>query len=462
MLERRTADAEPRTAGLAPRAVAAMATRERERFSTANPRSRQLGEQARGAWVDGVPMHWMLDWGSPFPLFVAGARGNRLRDVDGHDYIDFCLGDTGAMFGHAPPALAAVLAEQAANGLTTMLPAEETAAVGEMLATRFGLPFWQMATTASDANRFALRWARGITGRDKILVFNHSYHGAVDETFVRLRDGAAVHRPGLIGQSIDLTRTTKVVEFNDLEALNAALRDSDVAAVLCEPALTNIGIVLPEPGFHEALRSLTRAYGTLLIIDETHTISAGPGGYTKAHGLQPDFLTLGKAIAGGLPCAVYGCTADMTTRMKMLQRRAEPGHTGMGTTLSGNALAMRAMRAMLDEVMTDGAYERMLALSARLADGLTAEIGRHGLPWSVTRLGARAEFAFAAPPPRSGAEASQAMQPATDQALHLYLLNRGIALTPFHNMTLICPQTSEADVDRLVVVFGEALDELRG
>jgi glutamate-1-semialdehyde 2,1-aminomutase len=323
------------------------------------------------------------------------------------------------------------------------------------------LPFWQMTTTASDANRFALRWARGITGRDKIVVFNHCYHGAVDETFAWLRDGAVVHRPGLIGQRPELIGATKVVEFNDLDGLDAALRQGDVAAVLCEPALTNIGIVLPEPGFHEALRSLTLAYGTLLIIDETHTISAGPGGYSRAHDLKPDLLTLGKPVAGGLPCAVFGCTAEVAARMRLLQRHGEPGHTGMGTTLSGNALALCAMRAMLEEVMTPRAYDRMFALSARLADALALVIDTHGLPWSVLRLGARAEFVFASPPPRNGGEAARAMQPALDQALHLYLLNRGIAITPFHNMTLVCPQTSEADVDRLAAVFGEALDELR-
>jgi glutamate-1-semialdehyde 2,1-aminomutase len=355
MSDRQAADRSDRVAGVAVRAVAAMAARERERFAAANPQSRRLAEQTRQVWLDGVPMHWMLDWGTPFPLSVRRARANRLRDVDGHDYVDFCLGDTGAMFGHSPPPVAAAIAAQAADGMTMMLPGEDAAAVGAALAERFGLPFWQMATTASDANRFALRWARGITAREKILVFNHCYHGAVDDTFVRLQAGSVVHRPGLIGQSADLTRTTKVVEFNDLEALSAALRDGDVAAVLCEPALTNIGIVLPEPGFHSALRSLTRAHGTLLIIDETHTISAGPGGYTRVHGLEPDFLTLGKPIAGGLPCAVFGCSADMAARMKVVQRRAGPGHTGMGTTLSGNALALRAMRANLDAVMTPAA-----------------------------------------------------------------------------------------------------------
>jgi glutamate-1-semialdehyde 2,1-aminomutase len=449
-----------RIAGVSARAVAAITARERERFAAAHPMSRRLAEQARQSWLHGVPMHWMLDWGTPFPLFVREAHGNRLIDADGQEYLDFCLGDTGAMFGHSPAPVAQAIAAQAARGMSMMLPSEDVPAVGAALMQRFGLPLWQMTTTATDANRFALRWARGLTGREKILVFNGCYHGAVEETFVRLHDGKTVPRPGLVGQVIDLTRTSRVVEFNDFEALEQALHPGDIAAVLAEPALTNTGIVLPEPGFHDALRSLTRAYGTLLIIDETHTISAGPGGCTRSLGLQPDFITLGKPIAGGLPCAVFGCTAEVATRMEALQRRSEPGFSGMGTTLSGNALALHAMRATLEHLMTPEVYGRMLALAERLADGMARAIAARGVPWSVVRLGARAELVFAAPPPRNGAEMMRALQPETEQALHLFLLNRGVAITPFHNMTLVCPATTEADVDRLVALTGEAIEEL--
>lgn len=449
-----------RVAGVPSRAVGAMIERERKRFVADNPTSCALAERVRRHWFCGVPMHWMLDWGTPFPLFVRDAAGARFTDVDGHEYVDFCLGDTGAMFGHSPPPIAEVLAHQGTRGLTVMLPTEDAAVVGEELARRFGLPFWQTATTATDANRFVLRWARGLTGREKILVFNGCYHGSVDETYVWLENGRPVHRPGLIGQAVDLTENTVVVEFNDLEALERALAGGDIACVITEPALTNIGMVLPEPGFHEGLRRLTRQYGTLLVIDETHTISTGFGGYTRTHGLEPDFFVLGKPVAGGVPCAVYGFTAEVAQRMEQVMSQREPGHTGMGTTLSGNALAMAAMRVNLQQVMTEAAYDHMLALSRKLADGMAAEIARHGLPWHVSSVGARAEFVCRPQPPRNGTEAAAAIHGDLEQAIHLFLLNRGVVITPFHNMTLVCPQTREEDVERLIAVLGECLDEL--
>lgn len=449
-----------RVAGVPVGAVGAMIERERRRFEDANPASRALAAQARQHWFNGVPMHWMLDWGTPFPLFVRQASGARFTDVDGHDYVDFCLGDTGSMFGHSPAPIAEVLARQGARGLTYMLPSEDAAAVGSELARRFGLPFWQSATTATDANRFVLRWARGITGRNKILVFNGCYHGTVDETNVRLANGRPIHRPGLIGQAVDLTANTAVVEFNDLDGLERALKAGDIACVITEPALTNIGMVLPEPGFHDGLRRLTRRYGTLLAIDETHTISTGPGGYTRAHGLEPDFFVLGKPVAGGIPCAVYGFTADVAERMERLLRTREPGHTGMGTTLSGNALVMAAMRANLEQVMTQAAYDHMLPLSRKLADGVANAIARHSLPWHVSNVGARAEFVCGPTPPRNGTEAMAAMHGDLELAIHLFLLNRGVVIAPFHNMTLVCPQTSGADVERLVAVLGACLDQL--
>jgi len=449
-----------RVAGVPVRAVGAMIERERRLFEQSNPASQALAEQARRHWFNGVPMHWMLDWGTPFPLFVREASGARFVDVDGHEYLDFCLGDTGSMFGHSPPPIAELLAQRGGKGLTYMLPSEDTAAVGTELARRFGLPYWQTATTATDANRFVLRWARGITGRKKILVFNGCYHGTVDETNLRLETGRPVHRPGLIGQTVDLTETTAVVEFNDLDALEGELRSGDIACVITEPALTNIGMVLPEPGFHDGLRRLTRQYGTLLVIDETHTISTGPGGYTRAHGLEPDFFVLGKPVAGGIPCAVFGFTTEVADRMSELLRRTGPGHTGMGTTLSGNALAMAAMRVNLEQVMTEAAYDHMLPLSRKLADGIAREIAKRGLPWHVSNVGARAEFVCGPTPPRNGAEAARSMHGELELAVHLYLLNRGVVIAPFHNMTLVCPQTREDDVERLIAVLGGCLDEL--
>lgn len=453
------------SSGVVETAVEALAARERQRFLEHHPQSVALAGRARHALFGGVPMHWMSDWSTPVPLFVERARGARFFDVDGHEYVDFCLGDTGSMFGHSPAPIASALREQAERGLTTMLPGEDAVVCGELLAERFGLPFWQVATTATDANRFVLRWARAITGRKVILVFDGCYHGTVDEAMVRGKDGRTVHRPGLIGQVRNLTQHSRVVPFNDLAALEAALAPGDVAAVLCEPALTNIGMVLPEPGFMARLRELTRQVGTLLIVDETHTLSTGPGGCTRAWHLEPDFLTVGKAIAGGVPCAVYGCSAAMAQAMQLVRAHSREmaeghGHSGMGTTLSANALAMHCLRANLEQVMSDAAYVHMLAQAARLAAGLRTLIERHALPWSVTELGARCEFQFCPQPPNNGAEAEAAFHDSLQMALHLYLINRGILITPFHNMTLCCPDTAAADVDRLLAALDAALTEL--
>jgi glutamate-1-semialdehyde 2,1-aminomutase len=447
-------------AGIASGAIDAMRRRERALFEKRNPRSRALAAESAEHWFQGVPMHWMLDWGTPFPLFVREARGATLTDADGNRYADFCLGDTGSMFGHSPAPILEVLQRQGPRGLTSMLPTEDAAAVGRLLAERFGLPFWQVTATASDANRYVLRWARSATGRQKVLVFNGCYHGSVDDTFVRLKDGRPILRPGLIGQAVDVTKTTKVVEFNDLPALEAALKPGDVACVICEPAMTNIGMVLPEPGYHAALRALTRQHGTLLAIDETHSISTGRGGYTRAHGLEPDFFVLGKPIAGGIPAAVFGFTADLAAKMAAAVK-ANPGYSGMGTTLSANPLVMAAMRANLEQVMTEAAYDRMLELSDRLAEGLRRTIRERQLPWHVSNVGARAEFVCCPRPPRNGTEAAAAMQPALEHAIHLYLINRGFLIAPFHNMTLVCPDTAEADVDRLVGAVRDCCDELR-
>ena len=302
----------------------------------------------------GVPLHWMQDWATPFPLQLAEAAGARLTDVDGHPYTDFCLGDTGAMFGHSPPAVSQALQAQASRGLTAMLASEDAAVVGELLAERFGLPFWQFAMTATDANRFVLRWLRAATGRQVLLVFNGCYHGTVDDVFVDLVDGRPTQRDSLLGQVQDLTQTTRVVEFNDLAALEAALAPGDVACVLAEPVMTNIGMVLPDPGFWEAAQALIRRHGSLLVLDETHTISSGPGGYARAHGLQPDALVLGKPLGGGMPCAAYGFSAELAARAQAAKQVAPPGHSGIGTTLSGNLLAMAAMRATLGTLIAPG------------------------------------------------------------------------------------------------------------
>jgi glutamate-1-semialdehyde 2,1-aminomutase len=402
----------------------------------------------------------MLDWPLPFPLLVADASGAMLTDVDGHVLADFCLGDTGSMFGHSPAPVVRALAAQAGHGLTYMLPTEDALAVGRLLAARFGLPHWQVATTASDANRFALRLARAVTGRPKVLVMNGCYHGAVDETYVAIEDGRAVNKPGLIGQFQDLTAATRVVEFNDVAALERELASGDVACVITEPVLTNCCMVLPEPGYHAALRRLTRAAGTLLLIDETHTISSGPAGYTGLHRLEPDIFVLGKPVAGGVPASVWGFTDAVAACWDRIRREKPAGHSGLGTTLSANALAMAAMRATLAEVMTTAAYAHMEALAAQLAAGLEATIGRHGLAWHVARAGARVEFICAPGPLRNGSEAALAHAPELERALHVGLLNRGCLIAPFHNMMLVCPATSAAQVAALSAAFAEVVAAL--
>jgi glutamate-1-semialdehyde 2,1-aminomutase len=435
----------------------ALAASERQRFITANPRSQLLAERAAPHWLFGVPLHWMNDWSTPFALHVASARGATVTDADGNTRADFCLGDTGAMFGHAAAPVAAAVASQMQRGCTTMLATEDAAWVGEELARRFGLPVWQSAMTASDANRFLLRWVRAATGRKKLLVFNGCYHGTVDDVFVDLVHGQSRMRDSLLGQVVDLTEHTVVVEFNDLPALERALQNGDIACVLAEPVMTNIGMVLPDPDFWQQAQTLIRAHGALLILDETHTLSTGCGGYAKAHGLQPDALVLGKPMGGGVPCAVYGFSAELAERAVQAKRDAPPGHSGIGTTLTANMLAMAAIRATLSNVATEAAYTHMLHIASLVADGLHDAIARHGLPWCVTQVGARCEFQFGAVPPRNGTEAGNLMDPELEQLIHLALLNRGVMITPFHNMLLACPDTSETDVAALLSAFDEVL-----
>jgi len=436
----------------APQRVAALAAGESARFAAEHPVSAAHASRLAAHWLNGVPMHWMRDWGTPFPLILRAAQGAHLTDVDGRHYADFCLGDTGAMFGHSPPAVAQALATQAQRGLTAMLPGERAAEVGEGLARLFGLPCWQLTQTATDANRAALRWARAITRRPRTLVFRGCYHGTVDEVMLR---------PGGIGAAFDARTSSVAVEFDDLEGVAAALRSGDIAALLCEPVMTNSGMVLPQPGLHAALRELTRRHGALLIIDETHTLSSGPGGYTRTHGLEPDMLVCGKAIAGGMPCAVYGFTAEVESRMQGIlgARHEEHGHTGMGTTLAANPLALAALAAALATLHTRETYAPMLAGAADLDAKLAALFARRGLGWHVARAGARLEIGYGEAP-RNATGAAALMRPALEQAIHLYLLNRGCLLTPFHNMMLCSPVTSAGDADRLVAALDACLGEL--
>ena len=433
--------------------------RERELFAGRNPRSRELHEAARGSLLAGVPMSWMTMWPGGFPLYQKRASGSTIVDVDGHEYTDFCLGDTGAMAGHSPePTMRAI---SGIEGITTMLPTGDAAWVGTELARRFGVPYWQFSLTATDANRWMIRMCRHVTGRDRIGVFSWCYHGSVDESFVRLDEhGLARAREGLVGPPVDPTETTRVAEFNEIDSVRSILEHGDVACLLMEPALTNIGIVLPEPGFLAEVRNLCDEHGTLLIIDETHTFSAGPGGCTAAWGLRPDAVTLGKSIGGGVPIGAYGVSAELADRIASQEDADYEDTGGVGGTLAGNALSLAAARATLGEVLTDEAFARMISLRERFARDVGDAIRDHGLPWSIVSLGARCEFRYSPEPPHTGAESAAAGDPALDEYLHLYLMNRGVLITPFHNMALMCPATTEEQVDRATERFHEALGEL--
>jgi glutamate-1-semialdehyde 2,1-aminomutase len=433
---------------------------EQKKFVNERPKSQALFERARKSLLGGVPMNWMVKWAGAFPPFVREAHGAEFFDVDGHHYVDLCLGDTGAMTGHSPSATVAAAQQQLARGITLMLPTEDAVWVGEELQKRFGLPYWQFALSATDANRFSIRLARQITGRRQILVFNWCYHGTVDETFITLEDGVAKARRGNVGPPVDPSVTTKVVEFNDLDALAKALQPGDVACVLAEPALTNVGIVHPDPGFHQHLRELTRRHGTLLIIDETHTICAGPGGYTRAENLDPDFLIFGKPIGGGVPGATYGFTQAVAGAIAARQNLEDCDVGGIGGTLAGNALSLAAMRATLEYVLTPQAFDRMISLAKLWTAGVEQAIAEFDVPWHVTRLGCRAEYLFSPHRPRNGSQAQAAMDFELERFMHLFAMNRGILLTPFHNMALMSPATTEAHIGHHTKVFREALRAL--
>jgi glutamate-1-semialdehyde 2,1-aminomutase len=430
-------------------------------FREANPRSAELHERALGSLVGGVPMPWMMRWAGGFPVTASQAHGSRIVDVDEHEYIDLCLGDTGAMTGHGFPALLQALGDRGGRGLTLMLPTEDGPWVGEELSRRFGLERWMLTLSATDANRAALRLCRQITGRTKVLVFSYCYHGSVDEAFaVADGDGGTRSREGNVGPAVDPSVTTVAVEFNDLDSVERALAGGRVACVLAEPAMTNMGIVLPDPGYHDALRELTRRHGTLLIIDETHTVSQGPGGCTSEWGLEPDLLTIGKAIGGGVPCGALGMTERLLRDM-LAQPSADYTDTGgVGGTLAGNALSLAAMRATLSSALGEDSYRHTIPLASRFTEGVRDVVGRHELPWSVTQLGSRAEYRFEPTPARNGTEAHAQADHELERYLHLHALNRGLLLTPFHNMALMCPSTTEADVDRHSELFEDALATL--
>ena len=435
--------------------------REQARFVVHHPKSAAIFKESKSVMPGGVPMSWMAKWPGGFPVVVESAKGAHFVDIDGNTYIDLCLGDTGSMTGHSPDATVAAIKAQIDRGITMMLPTPDAVIVSRELSCRFSLPLWQFTVSATDANRHVIRYARMLTGRDKVVVIDRCYHGSVDETFATLDvSGATISREGNIGAPVELAVTTRVVEFNDLTAMELALKMGDVAAILMEPAMTNVGIVLPEQGYLNAVQELAKKYGTLLIIDETHTISFGPGGMTAGLGLKPDFLTIGKAIGSGVPTGTFGMTQEVANQISEFVKLAEVDTGGVGGTLAGNALSLAAMRATLSEVLTDAAYSKMQPLADLWADGVEEVIRECNLPWSVNRLGIRAEYIFSTRAPRTGREAADSGDFELEQLIHLYLLNEGFLLTPFHNMALICPDTTKADVDAHTAAFRKMCKEL--
>jgi glutamate-1-semialdehyde 2,1-aminomutase len=440
--------------------VADLLAAEVEFYGQSRPRSRDLYTEAKTYLFSGVPMPWMTIWPGSFPVYLDRAQGARLVDVDGHEYIDFCLGDSAAMPGHSSEPAARAIAERGANGIAAMLPTEDSLWVGRELGRRFGLPIWQFTLSATDANRNAIRFARQITGRTKVLVFNFGYHGTVDEALVALVDGQVEPKRWTLGAVGDAAERSRVVEFNDLAALEQELAHGDVACVLTEPALTNIGIVLPEPGFHTGLRELTRHHNVPLIIDETHTMCAGPGGATREYGLEPDMVTMGKWLGSGVPSGALGMTAEIAQRATETLRGPLRGPSGVGGTVAGNALSVAAMRATLEEVLTDEAFEKTIAVADRWRAGVDAVIDAHRLPWHVIQMGCRAEYRFRSEAPRNGSEAAVVIDPSLDHYLHLGCLNRGILMTPFHNMALISPAHTFEDADRHTEIFSQLIEQL--
>jgi glutamate-1-semialdehyde 2,1-aminomutase len=431
------------------------------RFLEQHPVSGKMFAEAKGVMPGGVPMSWMAKWPGTYPVFVKEAKGAHFSDVDGNNYIDFCLGDTGSMTGHSPDATVAAIREQAGRGITAMLPTADAAIVSSELSRRFGLPLWQFTVSATDANRHVLRYCRLITGKSKIIVIDRCYHGSVDETFATLDDaGNTVAREGNLGAPVSLDQTTRVVEFNDLVGMEAALAKGDVAAILMEPAMTNVGIVLPQEGYLYAVEKLAKKYGALLIIDETHTISVGAGGMTADLGLKPDFLTIGKAIGGGIPTGTFGMTREVAASIAAKVELEIIDTGGIGGTLAGNALSLASMRATLTDVLTEENFTRMIELGTRWSDGVDAAIREFNLPWTCNRLGARGEYLFAKSAPRTGREASDAGDFELEQYIHLRMLNDGFLITPFHNMALMSPATTAADVDAHTVAFRTMCAEL--
>lgn len=439
---------------------------EQQRFADTHPKSQSLWGEGRKNYLYGGPSHWMRRWAGGFPIYVDSAKGAEVQEVDGRTYTDFCLGDTGGMCGHAPEAVTEAALAQLKRGTTTMLPTEDSIWVGQELARRFGMPYWTLTTSATDANRGAIRYCRMVTGRPKVLVFSGCYHGGVEEAHVEIRDGKVGLRNMIHPNGVDHSKVSHVVEFNDREALAEALESGEIACVLMEPMMTNFGMIPVAPGFNEFVREKTRETGTILIIDETHTMSSGTGGFTKTYGLEPDIFVAGKAIAGGIPAGIFGISEELAQRIwqevpHVNPKKRQSAHLGIGGTLAGNALTVATMKAVLSNILTDENFDKMIANAERLAKSARNLIEKHNLPWHVTQVGARAEIMFSPQPPRNGADVIATRQGDLEVLLHAFYMNEGILVTPFHTMFLMCPATTAAQVDKHTDVFAKFISLLQ-
>jgi len=422
------------------------------RFRQGRPRSLAMIARARAHMPNGVPMAWMVS-DNDQPVYVDLGLGPGFTDIDGFSYVDFNASDLAMFCGHANPAIVAAVQAQVARSTQFLLPTQASVEVAEELARRYPVPQWQFTLSATQANTEAIRLARAVTGRDVVVLFQGHYHGHFEEGLVDLADGRAV--PVQRGLSKGVTGRVRIAQFNDPGTLGTALEPGDVALVLTEPAMTNyLHLLLPEPGWHQALRELTSQHGTLLAIDETHTHVAGPGGATGLWHLEPDIVTIGKAVAGGLPMGAYGVTAELGEHLDAARNIATGG------TLFGNPLSAAAAKAALTEVLVPGAYQHSTDLGGELADGIEQAIGAAGLPWTVIRFGPRSGQWYG-PRPRTGAEAYALTDGQLTRLLRIWLANRGIwDALPGAGPTVPVPAT-RADVTRYVNAYAELLAQLR-
>jgi glutamate-1-semialdehyde 2,1-aminomutase len=436
---------------------------ENVRFAAERPRSMALQEKARRSMPRGVPMAWMDDLYDHPPVWVSHGNGSGFTDIDGHTYLDMYVADMSAFCGHAPRPVIDAVARRIKLGNQFLLPSEDAVAVAEHLTDRYGLPKWQFTLSATQANTEVIRLARELTGREIVLMFDGKYHGEGDATLV-IQEGGEV-APESRGLPPGVAAQARIVQFNDVAALEEALNPRDAALVLAEPAMTNAGFLLPQPGYHEELRRATRNTGTLLAIDETHTLVCAYGGLAQAWGLEPDFLTLGKALAAGVPLAAYGMRDEIASLIAPPEEsRTVSGafvdEVATGGTLFANALSMAAGRAALLDVLTEEAFERTASLGERMATGLRMAIRGAGLPWSVAQYGAHASYFFAPEPPTDGAGSRSADDPGLRALIRVFMANRGVWESGWWLGPTVSVAHGAEDVHRYLELFEEFLTEV--